>query len=86
MRLEGTVLKGDSRLGMHIIEIPEVSESFSHNLDQALLSLCKILNIPLPLWLKKNTREFVRFRQTSFFPEQFTEEVRFDQFYIKLLD
>ena len=85
MQLEGTVLKGDSRLGMETIEILEESDSFSHNLDQALFKLCKILNIPLPLWLKKNTREFVRFRQTSFFPDQFTEEVKFDQFYIKLL-
>jgi hypothetical protein len=86
MRLEGTAYKGDSRLAMTTVEIPETSESFSHNLDQALLQLCKTLSLPLPLWLKKNTREFATFRQTTFSPDQYTEPVNFDQFYIKLID
>lgn len=85
MRLEGTVFQGDSRLGMTTVDVPEVSASFAHNLDEALLMLCKQLNIPLPIWLKKNTREFVRFRQTAFFPDQFEEAVTFSQFMIKLL-
>lgn len=85
MRLEGIVTKGDVRLGMAWVELVE-DESFTHSLDQALLALCKDLGLPLPLWLDKNTREFVRYRQTSFFPEQYTEKVKFDQFHIKLLD
>ncbi len=86
MRLEGIVYQGDRRLGMQIVEIEEVSESFSKNLDTALLRLCKDLQLPIPIWMRKNTREFARYHTTQFFPEQFTEEVYFSAFQIKLLE
>lgn len=73
---------------VYATEIVELSTegSFVKALDQALLELCHRLDSALPLWLQKNTREFARFHQTIFFPEQFPEAVHFDQFQIILLE
>jgi len=58
---------------------------FSVELEHALVLLCRELDIPVPMWMAKNTHEFAAFHQTIFFSEQYTEKVRFDRFQIKLL-
>jgi len=58
--------------------------SFREKLENCLLDLCSKLEIPVPLWLKKNTRELATFRRTFFTREQFIEKVWFDKFEIRL--
>lgn len=48
------------------------------------MELCAALEIPVPLWLKKNTKELANFRKTFFTSEQFMEKVWFDKFEILL--
>lgn len=87
MRLEGKLMQGTRILGIADKPIEEAgSQSFSNALDDALLTLCKSMNVPIPLWMKKNTREFAHFHQTVFFPGQFTETVYFSEFQIRLID
>lgn len=62
----------------------EVGRSFRDSLENCLLELCANLEIPAPLWLKKNTREFAIFKRTFFSREQFIDKVWFDKFEIKL--
>lgn len=86
-QLEGNLFIGSKRLGSYTIEVSEDGRlPLSKRLDTALLELCKGLNVPLPVWLKKNSREFARFHQTIFFPDQFTGAVPFDQFQIRLFE
>jgi hypothetical protein len=40
----------------------------------------------VPLWLTKNTREYVRFRRTSFNADQFFNTVHFDRFEIRIIE
>ena len=85
------VLEGRLFVQNRMTEIKEVSleldnPSFSKNLEQALVMLCHELQIPTPLWMKKNTHEFAAFHQTLFFSDQFTEKVRFDRFQITMLE
>ncbi len=56
---------------------------FSKQVEVCLLKLCKELQIPIPLWLQKNSQEFARFHQTIFFKESFGEAVNFDRLRIK---
>lgn len=63
---------------------PEEGASFRDKLEKCLLGLCSELDIPVPLWLKKNTRELAIFRRTFFTGEQFMEKVWFDKFEIVL--
>ncbi|NMA33813.1 MAG: hypothetical protein GX940_04580 [Clostridiaceae bacterium] len=58
--------------------------SFRDKLENCLLGLCALLEIPVPLWLKKNTRELAVFKKTFFSSEQFIEKVWFDKFEIVL--
>lgn len=58
---------------------------FRDKLEKCLLDLCGGLDIPVPLWLKKNTRELAIFRRTFFSGEQFMEKIWFDKFEIRLI-
>jgi hypothetical protein len=62
----------------------EAGHSFRDKLEACLIDLCTQLDIPVPLWLKKNTRELAIFRRTFFTPEQFIDKVWFDKYEIKL--
>ena len=86
MRLEGTVYQGDLVINRQTLTLAEDSSSFTKRLDRTLLALTKALNVPIPIWLQKNTREFTHFRQTMFFPEQFAETVNFSYLQIKLIE
>ena len=85
MKLEGKLFKGNlmTREAVVIRNDPELS--FVKELENALIDLCHVLDIPIPLWLSKNTHEFAAFRQTMFFSDQYTETVYFDRFQIRLL-
>jgi hypothetical protein len=63
----------------------EEAHSFRDKLEKCLIDLCAGMEIPVPLWLKKNTRELAIFRKTFFTSEQFVEKVWFDKFEILLL-
>lgn len=53
---------------------------------EALQELCKEFDVPNPIWLGKQQREFEQFRLTSFGPDNFVEEVPFDRLEIEFLE
>ncbi len=57
---------------------------FHDVMEDAFIRLCKSLEIPVPVWLKKNTREISRYRKTFFHREQFIEETVFDRFILEI--
>ena len=86
MKLEGRVLIENILINSAVIEHSNPDAGFSKELDECLILLLRALNVPTPLWLNKNTHEFAAFRQTVFFADQFTDEVNFDRFQIKLIE
>jgi len=84
-RLEGKIFKANLMVATSIVTSDVDSGSFVRDLEQTLIGLCRSLDIPIPLWLSKNTHEFAAFHQTIFFAEQYTEPVKFDRFQIRLL-
>ena len=84
MKLEGKIFKANIAVGVTVVEKNRPELSFTKELEEALIEICHELEIPIPLWLSKNTHEFAAFHQTIFFSEQFTEKVRFDRFQIKM--
>ncbi len=85
MRLEGRLFRQNLMIREATVDQKETGPLFVNNLEQALISLCKMIDSPLPIWLEKNTHEFARFHQTIFFDGQFTEKTDFDRFQIRLL-
>ena len=85
MKLEGKLFKQNIVIRQATVtkDMPELS--FVKELECALIDLCHTLEVPIPLWISKNTHEFAAFRQTLFFADQYTETVSFDRFQIRLL-
>ncbi len=85
MKLEGKLFTGNRMTEVHEVTLPDTDEAFSKQLGDALVLLCREMDIPVPMWMKKNTKEFAAFYQTIFFKEQYTEKVRFDRFQIRMI-
>lgn len=83
--LEGNLFRANLMTASKTVCEDSGEEMFVQELEKALISLCKELEIPIPLWLSKNTHEFAAFHQTIFFSEQYTEPVKFDRFQIRLI-
>lgn len=83
MRLIGKLVKNTKITKEAAIEKPD-DAPYRDLLEHCLIDLCRELDIQVPLWLKKNTTEFVMYRRTSFNQEHFMEKVRFDRFEIRV--
>lgn len=85
MVVEGRLYSANKILIIKTAEYSNPELSFSQELGEALVLLCKNMDISVPLWLSKNTHEFAQFRSTNFNSDQFNETVTFDRFQFKLL-
>ena len=87
MKLEGRLFVANRMTEIKEVETPDKEgEAYSVRLERALVELCRQMDIPVPMWMKKNTHEFAAFRQTLFFFFYYTEKIRFDRFQIKQVD
>ena len=86
MKLEGRTFKGNTLLNVDVVVYENPNVRFSKELEECFVILCKEMEVPVPMWLSKNTHEFAVFRQTIFFAEQFNQKVGFDRFQIKLME
>ena len=86
MTLEGRLFVANRMTEIKEVTVESTETSYSKRLEASLIELCRQLDVPVPMWMKKNTREFAAFGQTIFFREQYTENVRFDRFQIRVLE
>lgn len=83
LKLSGKLIKGTHTINETAAENDDPALSYTDKLEQCLICVCKQMDIPVPPWLDKNTREFAQFRRTFFFEDQFVEKVNFDRFEIR---
>ena len=86
LTLEGRLFIANRMTEIKTVTTEDTDTSYAKCLEKALIELCRQLDIPVPMWMKKNTKEFAAFGQTIFFREQYTEDVRFDRFQIKVTE
>lgn len=84
MKLTGKIIKDTRVVRETTVVSTEKGKSFRDSLEECLVEVCKQLDTGVPMWLKKNTGEFACFHKTSFFAEQFMEDVYFDRLEIYL--
>lgn len=84
MVLYGKIIKGMKIIDEAYAENNIDESSFRDALEKCLVDVCKKLDIPTPIWLKKNTVELAGYRKTFFTAEQFVEKVKFDKFIIEV--
>ncbi len=84
MKLYGRLIKS-GKLLKEAWAVPDNENGIFHDqLEECLISVCKQLDIEVPIWLKKNTTEFGIYRKTSFNSDHFGESITFDRFEIVL--
>ena len=87
MKVWGRVVKGTKTVFQKQLEDScPVGANFHDKLENCLIGFCKEADIPVPVWLTKNTEELGRFGMVVFISEQFTEKVSFDRFELKILE
>ncbi|PYG85742.1 hypothetical protein LY28_03161 [Ruminiclostridium sufflavum DSM 19573] len=84
MKLHGRLVRQGKLIKEAWAESQDASGEFREQLEECLILLCKELDIEVPLWLKKNSKEFGIYRKTSFDSNHFGEAVSFDRFEIAL--
>jgi len=84
LKLYGRLIKNGKLLKEAWATPENDSDSFHDQLEECLISICKQLDIEVPLWLKKNTTEFGIYRKTSFNSDHFGEAINFDRLEIVL--
>lgn len=84
MILTGKLIKDANIIRLISVEKEDEGASYRDVLEDCFVELCRKLDIPVPLWLRKNTKEFVSFRRTFFTSEQFMENITFDKFEIRV--
>jgi hypothetical protein len=84
MILYGKLIKKNMPLKTGKIANNDLDISFHDVMEASFILLCKELDIPVPIWLAKNTREIGRYGKTYFNHEQFIEEVYFDKFVLEI--
>lgn len=86
MELYGRIVKGHKTIYQkNVCDACAPQAGFRDRLEDCLLALCRDADIPVPIWLSKNSSELSRFGKTGFYAEQFTEPVTFDRFEIKII-
>ena len=63
----------------------EVAKPLVDRLEKCLRIVCKDLDVSVPIWLDRNTKEFACFKRTIFTPEQFIDQVKFDKLQIEVV-
>lgn len=84
MKLIGKIIKETKIVKEAVVEKSDEETSFRDMLEDCFISVCSELDIPVPLWLKKNSKEFGAYRKTFFSNEQFLEKVDFDRFELRI--
>ena len=59
----------------HRMDLQNVQPCTRDDPQEALQDACHALDLPKPLWLPKNQREWEEFGQTRFLPDAFMEHV-----------
>jgi len=70
----------------HKMAVNETIECAWGDQQQALVELCREMDVPAPMWLSKHEFEFEQFRHTAFTRDHFIEEVSFEKMEIEFLD
>lgn len=84
MLIYGKLIKKNMILTEEKAEYTDSDMTFQQKLTNCLVDICKKMDIQVPIWMNKNTKELAKFNKTFFSDEQFMEKVYFDRFEIEM--
>ena len=84
MLIYGKLIKKNMILTEEKAEYTDSDMTFQQKLTNCLIDICKKMDIQVPIWMNKNTKELAKFNKTFFTDEQFMEKVYFERFEIEM--
>jgi len=84
MRLNGSLILEGRNVNKARVECEITGVSFHDRFEEAFITLCKELDISVPIWLDKNTKEIAMSKKTSFYEDQFDDDFLFDRFEMRI--
>lgn len=85
-RLWGKIFKDNHLLRDYVVEEPNPQETRTHKVFSALDTLAHQFDLPVPIWLDTNIRDFKRHAKTRFYQDSFVEAVEFDYLEIQIIE
>lgn len=84
-RLMGSIYK-DTHIIKNIIICDDTANSRTKKVFHCLDNICHKFDLPSPIWLDSNIRDFQRFSKVRFSQDNFIEILDFDYFEIQLIE
>lgn len=84
-RLWAKEFKDNHMLKDVTIEVPE-EETRTHKVFKALNEVAFAFDLPVPIWLDVNIRDFKKYSKTRFTADSFIEAIEFDYLEIQIIE
>ncbi len=62
------------------------NDTRTHKVFAALAEVCVKMDLPQPVWLERNLKEFKRNAYTKFYQDSFIEEIPFDYLEFRVIE
>ncbi|TDT60925.1 hypothetical protein EDD71_11043 [Fonticella tunisiensis] len=85
IRLWGKIIKDNKIMEQQEYTCSE-EMNYQQQLKRCITEICYKLDIQKPYWLPKNLEEYNKYKKTSFYQDNFIEEIDFDRFEIIVLE
>ena len=85
MRFWAKIIK-DNHLKADTVTERNGPESRTAKVFSALEECCLTLNLPVPIWLKNNVKDFQRVAKTRFRSDSFVEEIHFEYLEFQVIE
>lgn len=85
-RMSGSIQREGRTLRSCVSRQEDESLSRTRHVIEALREISEHLDLPVPIWLSKNIREFQRKSRTDFRQDSFLEHIPFDVLHIEVIE
>ncbi len=85
-RLWGKIITDNHLLHDYVAVIDNPQETRTHKVLAALDDIAHVFDLPVPIWLDSNIRDFRRNAKTRFTQDSFMEAIDFDYLEIQVIE
>lgn len=86
MKIWAKTYRFKHKVGDTIIENYDPELSRTKKIFSALETACKEFDLPVPIWLESNIKDFKQFSRTRFTADSFIEEIDYDYLELQVIE
>lgn len=86
MQLWGKIIQGHRTVRQQTLTLEETDQPLIDRVREAMDAMALELDLPRPIWFKRNEEDIRVFGRTEFHQDHFIEPVHFTRFEVELID